>query len=256
MRPTKLQTALAALLCCMKITTAQAAIFGDDDRREAPLHRSPYSAVVKVVGGRNAAGDELYCTGVLVHPRIVVTAAHCALGRVPSVYFGLRPSSSDGRIRGLDASLGRSVDDENDWAIIVLWEEADPTIRPISLWEGPAPSSGQSVLAVSYAGDIIRDDSHGETLMEEQCRIRGTRGRVILHDCDTAPEASGAPLLAQGRDGQWRLAALHFAESRRPGSRLSPHEPARYETYSNSLGNRALGTGEFRRELQRIIDDL
>jgi len=66
-------------------STKQAITNGDDDDAD--------SAIVALM-----SGGKTFCTGVLITPTVVLTAAHCVLPLAPEqIFFGSRPSSKKGK---------------------------------------------------------------------------------------------------------------------------------------------------------------
>jgi secreted trypsin-like serine protease len=130
---TKMLGVTATLVACMGCTaeagtehtarTQQAITNGDDDDDD--------SAVVALL-----SGGKIFCTGVLVTPTVVLTAAHCVLPSAPEqVYFGAKPSSKKGRFIAVNGTLAHPEFDEdtlaNDIAVVGLSEEA--TAAPLKV---------------------------------------------------------------------------------------------------------------------------
>jgi protease YdgD len=187
-----------------------------DPRRPVDPRAEPWRALGRVqleVGGR--------CTGVLVGPATVLTAAHCLFGprsrqvvRPGTVHFllGYHMGEWTARARVSAFALGDGFDVARggplgaDWALLTL---------DTPLGEGRAlrlrrelPSAGTALMLAGY-----QQDRPEALLADTGCRAlglrRGARGLPLLaHGCAGTRGASGAPLLALGRDGAWEVVGV------------------------------------------------
>lgn len=115
----------------------------------------PYQAVGRLIRPMN-------CTGAIVlHPRIVVTAAHCAVGMTSvdlsqSVLFEqlVQPRGGVRRFEAKIKAIGskhqhgpQSVHDASqDWAVLLL-NEAPQRVRPLDIAEYTLPSCNRNTAA-------------------------------------------------------------------------------------------------------------
>ncbi|HEV7267495.1 MAG TPA: trypsin-like peptidase domain-containing protein [Falsiroseomonas sp.] len=187
----------------------------DDPRRPANLRLAPWDAIGRVqteLGGR--------CTGVLVAPDRVLTAAHCLLAprtgnfvQPRSVHFLLGYDrgrwTAEARVTGFATGEGyrRGGPHGADWALLTLDRRIGDPRRVLPLLR-QVPPARTPVMLGGYQQD------RPEVLMaDSDCRVlgvqRGPEGLpVIVHDCAGTRGASGAPLLVQLPNGGWAVAGV------------------------------------------------
>lgn len=194
--------ALLALLLAAPAGAQTPGLGRDDTRRPVPPDRAPWNAVGMV----EAPGNQ--CTGVLVGPRSVATAAHClinedATGLVAAREVAFRLGSRTARVIALRSGAGFDTRTEmpwrSDWAVLTLDAPLGEG-RALRLAR-EAPREG---LALALPG--WQHDRPGVLLADMGCRVVvmgtfGGQGMLVGHNCAGTLGSSGAPLIARAEDG-------------------------------------------------------
>jgi len=166
-----------------------------------------------------------FCSGALIAPNLVLTAAHCVVSQLSNSTFepesiqflaGWRDgrASAYGRARRVVVNPAYSavngVTDKTVATDLAVVELAVPMnangIRPFQRQR--QPSIGQGLVVVSYAHD--RADAPS---IQEECRVLRRTNRVITSSCSADFGASGAPIFVL-EDGIPKIASVVSAKGR------------------------------------------
>ncbi len=218
---------IAALALLAGAATAQEPIIprstlpglGGTDRRVAVDGRAmPWSALGRV---QTELGDR--CTGVLIAPDQVLTAAHCLISRFTrrplqpaSIHFlqGFSRGEYTAHARVASFQLGAGWDPVRrapigaDWAVLRLATRIAGPMLP--LWRAELPA-GAGLLLGGY-----QQDRPEVLLADTACTALGPARDgaglpLLAHGCAATRGASGAPLLLALRDGGFAVAGVASA---------------------------------------------
>ena len=191
-------------------------------REAVDATRPPWRGVVRV-----QTDIGVHCTGALVGPRTILTAAHCLFARNTGrmlrssaihVLTGYTHGDYAGHARavsveigasfavGLDGQLMPSAPPDSDWAVLHLDASLGTADRLLPLMR-EIPPPGTPAMLGGYEQDRAQI-----IVADVACTVvgvvRAREARMLRHSCAATRGASGAPLLVRTPDAGWGIAGV------------------------------------------------
>jgi protease YdgD len=217
---------IVLLSCWLPVVPVAGQGISSDARVRVDPREPPWNAVGRL---QAVSGDtRTICTGTLVGPRTVLSAAHCLYdGRTRRLF----PPSSLQFLIGLDGqrmSAGALIERTmigagynpsdpagtmgSDWALIVLAAPINNGGHFLSLDPQP-PADGTTIMVGGYAlnnPNVLAADTNCQVTTA----AKDSKGRaLVLHDCNIVQGVSGAPLLRRAGRG-WTIVGINIGHSR------------------------------------------
>ena len=180
---------LAALLA--PFASARALVGAEPDGRFADR-----VAMVLIRGGDQAG----FCTGLVLSPRILITAAHC-LRPLRDMAVHYRDSKGAAVIIPVDAAIAHPLYradaiqarvESIDLALIRTARPLDPRFAAAAIGDGGPPGIGTAVIVSGYGAAREGDWSSGGVLRSVTLAVREPASRVLIWAADPTGKAAGA----------------------------------------------------------------
>lgn len=198
-------------LACLVLFGCSAEVQGLAGNTAAIVAGTPItgeSAVVAVVRRRLSCGETpstVLCSGTLVAPRVVLTAAHCVLDEAPrgslEVFFGDELGADGAYVVVLRQTVHPDFDDEtsrDDLALLLLAADAPVESLPLPTVSVDDLPMGSPLRAVGFGqtGRTVRDSGTKREGILTLSEVRGGAFDATANPSMTCVGDSGGPVFA------------------------------------------------------------
>ena len=235
---------LSVLTCGKKPASQQSKVqnvFGNDDRTKVTSTDYPWRTIVKIFSYNPSTNQWIGCTGTLVGPDLLLTAAQCLQDKKGNLntntryYVNYIDGVSPFFVEADSVWLGTTNYEnewENDWALVRLNVPLGDSMGYMGVRSIPTPELvdlGATFTAVGYAGDFGDGKSASAHI---GCSIFGEDLERFLSDCEVSRGASGGPVFGTFDGLPEIIGVVSGGETHEDGTYFPPGIP-----YSRSTTN-------------------
>ncbi len=223
---------LAGFIASLVLSLGSAASAGNHEPSGLTSLMTAYDAQGWEAVGRLNIGNSGMCTGALISPTVVLTAAHCMYDQRTGKTVNPRSITFLAGWRNGSAAATRTVrravahpdynfsdahgriNVTNDVAILELMSPIRlSNVEPFDT--APRPRKGAAVGVVSYAHDRSETPA-----LQELCHVLARQRGTLVLSCDVDFGSSGAPIFAEV-DGEPRIVSVVSAKAQIHGRRVA-----------------------------------